>query len=71
VYTPVVCLVIGSQVEIINKDILANPITKKGPEAAANKTLAAAAARGGYSDSYAARSLANFGKWRSGSRPTM
>merc|ERR1712205_121547 len=47
---------------IINKDIIANPKTKEGPEAAAIKTMKAEEGR----ESYAARSLANFGRWRSG-----
>mmetsp|Transcript_18280 Transcript_18280/g.26788 ORF Transcript_18280/g.26788 Transcript_18280/m.26788 type:complete len:139 (-) Transcript_18280:238-654(-) len=50
------------KVEIYNKDILANPITGKGPEDAAKATLR----RSKGDDSYAARSLANFGRWRSG-----
>ena len=50
------------QAEIINKDIIANPITNEGPEAAAKKTLAKAAG----ADTYASRSLANFARWRRG-----
>jgi len=48
--------------EIYNKDILVNPITGKGPEDAAKATLR----RSKGDDSYAARSLANFGRWRAG-----
>lgn len=50
------------QAEIINKDIIANPITNEGPEAAAKKTLKKAEGR----DYYGAQSLANFGRWRRG-----
>jgi len=45
------------QAEIINKDIIANPITNEGPEAAAKKTLAAAAQN--QDPSYASQVLAN------------
>merc|ERR1711966_421548 len=48
--------------EIINKDVIANPITGEGPEAAAKKTLKQAAG----ADTYASRSLANFARWRRG-----
>lgn len=50
------------QAEIINKDVIANPITGQGPEAAAKKTLKQAAG----ADTYGARSLANFARWRRG-----
>ena len=50
------------QAEIINKDVIANPITGEGPEAAAKKTLKQAE----NADTYASRSLANFARWRRG-----
>merc|ERR1712216_427547 len=43
----------------------ANPTTGEGPEVAAKKTLAAAAA-GVEEGSYASRSLSNFARWRKG-----
>ena len=54
------------QVEIVNKDVIANPITGEGPEAAGKKALAAAAQLEKDGGTYASRAFANFGKWRSG-----
>ena len=56
----------NTQVEIINKDVIANPITGEGPEAAGKKTLAAAEKLEQDGGTYASRAFANFAKWRSG-----
>ena len=45
-------------VEIINKDVLKNPITNAGPEAAAKKKLAEK------KTTYATQAFDNFAKWR-------